>query len=69
MHIELGFCGPEEIRTPDLTRARRVKPIYGDLQRGTFMTIYAGHGAISGYGSLHPFPPTSASDVEGVLRD
>jgi hypothetical protein len=46
MSADLQFCGPEEIRTPDLTRARRVKPIYGDLQRRTFMTIYAGHGAI-----------------------
>lgn len=22
MWVDLGFCGPEEIRTPDLTRAR-----------------------------------------------
>ena len=22
MPVDLGFCGPEEIRTPDLTRAR-----------------------------------------------
>jgi len=62
-----AFCGPEEIRTPDLTRARRAKAIYGGLQRRTFMTIHAGLGVISGYGSLHPFAPTSSGDVEGAL--
>ncbi len=55
--------GPEEIRTPDLTRASRARPTYGDLQRWTRMTIDAGHSPFSDHGLSHPFPSISGGDV------
>ena len=36
---DLGFCGPEEIRTPDHTRASSAQGVYGDLQRCTPVAI------------------------------
>ena len=49
-------------------RASGARFVYRDLQRYTFMTLYAGQSAFSDHKSLHPFPPTSTGDVEGLLR-
>ena len=68
MAVDLGFCGPEEIRTPDLTRARCAEVTYGYAHAFTFSAIPAGQSAFSDHRCLHPFPPTSNGDVEFLLR-
>ena len=67
MHVDLGFCGPEEIRTPDLTRARCAEVTYGYAHAFTFSAIYAGQRAFSDHSCFHLLTPISESDVRDLL--
>ena len=65
--VDLRFCGPEEIRTPDLTRASRANVISGYSQAFTFSTISAGQRAIAAHAYSHLLSPVSDGDVGDLL--
>ena len=65
MHVDLGFRGPEEIRTPDLTRASGAEVIYGYSRAFTFSIISAGQSAVAAHAYSHLLPPAS----DGAVRD
>ena len=59
--------GPEEIRTPDLTRASRAKGIHGHLRRSTFSAICAGRAQFRGHSHSHLLTPIPGGDVGDLL--
>ena len=67
MGPDLRFCGPEEIRTPDLTRARCAEVTYRYPHAFTFSAIYAGQTAIAAHTYSHLPPPVSDGDVGDLL--
>jgi len=65
--LTCGFSGPEEIRTPDLTRASSAELICGYSQAFTSSAISAGQTAIAAHAYSHQLPPVSDGDVGDLL--
>ena len=65
LRANLQFRGPEEIRTPDLTRASGAEVIYDYSRAFKFSTISAGQPAVAAHAHCHLLPPAS----DGAVRD
>ena len=59
--------GPEENRTPDLTRASGAEAIYGYSRAFTFSAIPAGQTPSAPHAYSHLLPPVSVGDVGDLL--